>query len=876
MSQEIQNKEETEIYDDVKIHTQCRRCQAECSIIAHRVNGVVVRLEGDPASSIGSQGGLCAKGLSAIQVLYDPNRLSYPLRRTNPEKGIGVDPKWKRISWDEALEEIADKLKKAREKSPSRIVLQAGIVGGTHRTPLFMIPMTMALSTEKEMITRFSPAGAHCGNAGHFINAFNHGAFIILPDLKYCNYWMSFGTNFGFGGFQQFANRLISNARERGMKVVVFDPVCNNAASHADEWVPLLPGTDSAVAIAMLNVIVNELGIYDAEYIKYKTDGPYLIGPDGRFIRDKETKKTMIWDSTSSSAKSYDDSSIGDVALEGNYEVNGIKCRPCWVALKESFKDWSPEKASEISTVPASTIRRIASDFAHAAQIGSTIEIEGKTLPFRPVGTMHIRSAGTHQNGTHALWAIDMLQQVVGAVGVPGGLVTSSVECYGHPSTGYPNTLTQSGPDGMVMRSGRQPLNFPPEGFWPMPIPKKPHHAELGDLFVCSLDAPVISAVDREEVWKKLGIKDEYDIVLNYASNALMNGANPEERAKLYKKIPFIIDIDLFPTEFSEGFADIALPATSPLEMTDWGGIAHYVHNQPPHLDYPWCFPITQAVVPPMFERRDAQDIAFSILKKMGLGHVYINYLNIWLGLKGDEALKPTDKLVWEEVCDKAVTKYFGPEHNWAWFKEHGFISWPKKVEEVYWKCFKKNVRSHIYWEFLIDTGGKIKQILTDAGVGQDMEFRFYSPVPRWYPPPAHKAPPEFDLFAFSWADAMHGNTSTAEQPWVDEASAMNPFTYFINMNADTATIKGLKPGDHVEIESWRGLKVNGVLQVRKAQHPNTLTIMGVTGHWAKGQPIARRKGVHFNSLIELRFSDIDPITASLDPLVKVKVRKIA
>jgi anaerobic selenocysteine-containing dehydrogenase len=64
---------------------------------AHRVNGVVVKLEGNPDSPIGSRGGLCAKGLSSLQVLYDPNRLNVPLRRTNPEKGIAVDPKWKQV-----------------------------------------------------------------------------------------------------------------------------------------------------------------------------------------------------------------------------------------------------------------------------------------------------------------------------------------------------------------------------------------------------------------------------------------------------------------------------------------------------------------------------------------------------------------------------------------------------------------------------------------------------------------------------------------------------------------------------------------------------------------------------------------------------------
>jgi anaerobic selenocysteine-containing dehydrogenase len=95
-------------------------------------------------------------------------------------------------------------------------------------------------------------------------------------------------------------------------------------------------------------------------------------------------------------------------------------------------------------------------------------------------------------------------------------------------------------------------------------------------------------------------------------------------------------------------------------------------------------------------------------------------------------------------------------------------------------------------------------------------------------------------------------------------------------MNNDTAARKGLAPGDRVAVETWRGLKVKGVLQVRKAMRPDCVSMMGVAGHWAKGLPIAKGKGVNFNSLIETRFSDLDPICASLDPLVKVKVMKAA
>ena len=92
---------ETPGRDDVWVPTSCSLCYGSCSILAHRVDGVITKIEGNPDSVVGL-GRLCGKGVSGIMTHYDPNRCTKPLRRTNPEKGIGVDPKWKEISWDEA------------------------------------------------------------------------------------------------------------------------------------------------------------------------------------------------------------------------------------------------------------------------------------------------------------------------------------------------------------------------------------------------------------------------------------------------------------------------------------------------------------------------------------------------------------------------------------------------------------------------------------------------------------------------------------------------------------------------------------------------------------------------------------------------------
>ena len=130
------------------------------------------------------------------------------------------------------------------------------------------------------------------GTGAHFGAGLVHCSWSVLPDYKYCNYAIQFGSNKGTGSGHGSAAcmRLASEARTRGMKNVVFDPICNFAGGKATEWIPILPGTDLAVILSMCNTIVNDVGKYDEEFLKKYTNGPYLVGPDGWFVRDVRVK----------------------------------------------------------------------------------------------------------------------------------------------------------------------------------------------------------------------------------------------------------------------------------------------------------------------------------------------------------------------------------------------------------------------------------------------------------------------------------------------------------------------------------------------------------------------------------------------------------
>ncbi|MFH1091916.1 MAG: molybdopterin-dependent oxidoreductase [Pseudomonadota bacterium] len=281
------------IKEDVWVPTACGMCYGDCAVMAHRVDGTVIKLEGDPRTSQG-YGRICAKGVAGLQNLYDPNRVNAPLIRTNPEKGLGVDPKWKEISWDEALDIFVEKLRALRQDDPRKLLFQSTTIHGTH-TVYGLIPFVMAYGSPNFWV---SGGGVHCGAGAHLLAGMNHASWDMVPDWDYCNYAITFGASHGHaaGHSALLSSQLAADARARGMKLVAFDPMANFVGGKATEWVPIIPGADSIVVLTMANVIVNELEIIDEPFLKTRTNGPYLVGPDRLFVRDRESGKPLVWD----------------------------------------------------------------------------------------------------------------------------------------------------------------------------------------------------------------------------------------------------------------------------------------------------------------------------------------------------------------------------------------------------------------------------------------------------------------------------------------------------------------------------------------------------------------------------------------------------
>ena len=621
---------QTNTVDDVWVPSTCSLCYGTCSILAHRVNGVVVKIEGNPESAVG-KGRLCGKGVSGLMTHYDPYRVRAPLRRTNPVKGLGVDPGWREISWDEALDEVAERLRRLRADDPRKLFIQRTTTVTSSRTPFQVFAAAFGTPNRSS-----AGGGLHCGNGAHLISGIMHASWSVVPDFQYCNYAVYFGASKGHGaGHASCSNMgMAADARARGMKMVVVDPMCNFAAAKATEWVPIRVGTDAALALAMCHVMVNELGMYDIPYLQAKTNAPYLIGPDKLYVRDPQSNEPLVWDVEAKKAVPYNMAKSQDMALEGQFQVNGIACRPAFALLKDHLKRFTPEWAASITTIPAKTIRRLGNEFATEARVGSTIVIDGVTVPYRPVAAIAFRGSQGHINSVYNFLAVDLLNQLVGSADMVGGCLGFNPASHGYPETGRPRYIPKAGPDGLMVTGSWMAHHVP----YPIRDPRMPEEIGLQDLFSLCQTSPFSDSADREEMWNKFALPYRPEILLNYGTNSLMSIGNKETVASALADYKFIVSFDLFLTE-SSAFADIVLPDCSYLESYDSRPNFPFIFSLPGGMGE-WCWPIKQPVVEPDGQQRRCSEMLIELADRIGMREDLNAAYNAILKLEGPYRLQ--------------------------------------------------------------------------------------------------------------------------------------------------------------------------------------------------------------------------------------------
>jgi anaerobic selenocysteine-containing dehydrogenase len=240
-------------YDSV-VKSHCRMCHGGCGVLVYVKDGKVAKIAGDPDCPV-NHGTLCSKGIASAQLAYHPDRLTYPVRR----KGTKASGKWERISWDEALDTIAERILHYKDEFGAESIVPGY---GTGRENEAVIYRFANLLGTPNVLT-----------AGHFCYGPRIATSILTcgtnPIVDYENHpkcLMVWGNNLVISNPDCYKGEPFSVSLDKGAKLISVDPRLTRIAARADIWLQLRPGTDTALALGMLNVIVNE-GLYDREFV---------------------------------------------------------------------------------------------------------------------------------------------------------------------------------------------------------------------------------------------------------------------------------------------------------------------------------------------------------------------------------------------------------------------------------------------------------------------------------------------------------------------------------------------------------------------------------------------------------------------------------
>ncbi len=261
----------------------CNMCGGQSGILVHVVDGIVEKIEPNNwnpnnYSNISTDffdgyteeygtkegGAICPKGNAGIMALYDPDRIKKPLRRRNPVRGLDVDPQWEEITWEQALNEISEKLKKLRENNEAHKLLW---ISEDHSFTHIQADFCKLFGTPN-----YSMHSNLCDVARKASFKTVVGDERPLADFIQSKYILLFGWNPTSAIKWVYLPRILTRAVERGARLVVVDPYLSDTAAKGHDWLAIRPGTDGALALALSHCIIRD-GTYDKEFVENWTIG---------------------------------------------------------------------------------------------------------------------------------------------------------------------------------------------------------------------------------------------------------------------------------------------------------------------------------------------------------------------------------------------------------------------------------------------------------------------------------------------------------------------------------------------------------------------------------------------------------------------------
>ena len=524
---------------------------------------------------------LCAKGQAAPELVYSPDRLLYPLKRTRP-KG-DPDPGWVRIGWDEALDLAAAKLKGiVEEDGPEGVACAITTPSGT------------SISDSHPWVERFvrafgTPNNVYgteiCNWHKDHATRYTFGTGIGTPDLDHAGCVLLWGHN-PTGAWLAQGQR-VNEAKARGARLVVVDPRRVGVAAKADEWLRVRPGTDGALALGIAGVMIEE-GWFDRDFMREWSNGPFLVVDEGTeeggvgrgrllaasdLVPGGDPDHPVAWRADAGTPEAVDPAAPTGTrprwALEGSCRVETVAgvvtCRTAFTRYRDLCREFPPERVERLTGVPAHQVRETARLLWES----------------RPVAYYAWSGVGQHTNATQTDRAISLLYALTGSHGRRGGNVTfAAVPANDVSGAEFP------APEAPTLGIDERPLG-PPRNGW------------------CT-SRDFYRAVIEHEPYPVRGFVD-------FGVNLLISHAAAARGVEALRRLDFYVHADIYLNPTAE-FADLVLPVN-----TAWEREALRVG-----------FEITQEanvlvqLRPPAVESRGESRsdgwIAFALAERLGLG----------------------------------------------------------------------------------------------------------------------------------------------------------------------------------------------------------------------------------------------------------------
>jgi anaerobic selenocysteine-containing dehydrogenase/ferredoxin-NADP reductase len=554
----------------------CTLCRSRCGTLNTVQDDQLIEVRPNPAHPTGKS--MCLKGKAAPELLHSADRQLYPMRRTNPKSH--PDPGWERISWEQALSEVTQRLETARREAGAESVAFA-----------VTTPSGTPLSDSIDWIERFirlygSPNTCYateiCNWHKDHAHAFTFGCGMPTADYRNAELILLWGHNPSNTWLAQA--EAIGAGVKAGARMIVVDPRETALASEADCWLRVRPGSDLALAMGLANLLIQN-NRFDETFIRTWSNAPLLVRADnGDLLRgadigldDGEGDGYVVWDERLGKPRSSGDLSKSDLAasaLHGTFELNLggtlVACSPAFELYASECAAYTPQRVAALTWIPVERLEQAAE------LLGSTSRV-----------AFHAWSGvGQQANASQTDRAMACLYALTGSFDRNGGNRIYQKPAY-NPVMSFDLLAPQQRAKALGL--GERPLGPPSQGW-----------------------------VTAPDLYQAIVNQQPYAIrtLFAFGTNLLLSQSDVHLGEQALQKLDFYVHCDLFESP-SARYADIFLPVNTPWEREGLR-IGFEISAEAERL-----VQLRQRMVSPRGESRSDNDIVFDLAVRLGMGEQF-------------------------------------------------------------------------------------------------------------------------------------------------------------------------------------------------------------------------------------------------------------